>query len=196
MYVLFFILYTLSNEYQHADKATKEQPPDLPEFGGLPEPKPRGRTGPHPAIETTPSVPAASSDLTSITPLLMTVIVKQAMDMISASGSHRQHSASPSRRRRSASPRSSPPPSSPIPSNDSELHEFLLALLAKKGIDFTSFEEALAAEEYSPGILAAVPVQELCELTRSPKGRVMKMQQFSISWSAKIEKRVGRRRHT
>ena len=71
-----------------------------------------------------------------------------------------------------------------------------MALLAKKDIDFTFLEELLAAEKYSPGILMAIPVQKLCKITYILKGHVMKMQQFSVLWSAKIEKKTRRHHHT
>ena len=67
-----------------------------------------------------------------------------------------------------------------------------MALLAKKDIDFIFLEELLAAEKYSPGILMAIPVQKLCKITCVPKGHVMKMQQFSVLWSTKIEKKIRR----
>lgn len=131
----------------------------------------------------------------------MTVVAKQAMDMIAGPSRRRSYSPSTPRHsrrsrsrrrhsRRSTSPRSSPPPPpSPIPAKANELHECLVALRNQEDIDLLQHEEALAAEDYTPDVLSLVSVNDLCDLTGAVKGRVLKLQRFAAKWCAVLEKK-------
>lgn len=116
--------------------------------------------------------------MADIAPVLMTVVAKQAMDLMAGPSSRRRRSYSPHtprrsyhsrspvrRRRRSASPRSSPVSQSPIPAKSNELHACLVALRAEEDIDMLCHEDALAAEDFTPDVLSMVSVKDLCDLT-------------------------------
>lgn len=138
----------------------------------------------------------------------MTVVAKQAIDMMAGPSRrrsyspqtprHTRRSRSPSRRHHrhdhSTSPRSSPPPSSPIPSKASELHSCLVALRDQEDVDLLHIEDALAAEDYTPDVLSMVTAKELSEVTGVTKGRVLKLQRFTEKWCAVLEKKKKYRR--
>lgn len=132
----------------------------------------------------------------------MSVVTKQAIDMMASTSRRRsvsprtprrsRRSRSPSHRRHrrhSISPRSSPLPSSPIPPKAHELHSCLIALREQEEIDLLHIEDTLAADDYTPDVLAMVSAKELSEVTGVAKGRVLKLQRFAEKWSALLEKK-------
>ena len=82
----------------------------------------------------------------------------------------------------------SSPPMSPS-SSDNELHQFLVALLAKKHVDLLDAEEKLAADDYTPDILHAADLARLKELTGATDGKIIKMQVFAREWSKRKEEK-------
>lgn len=134
--------------------------------------------------------------MADIAPVLMTVVAKQAMDMMTRSSS-RRYSTSPStprrnHHRRSPSPRS-PYVAGPLPDKGAELHMCLVDMQHMEGIDLLQYEDALATEDFTPDILSMVAVKDLCELTGAVKGRMLKLQRFADKWTAALEKKRGRR---
>lgn len=200
--------------YQAAGRATIYEPPadDKVNFVPIPDSKPRGRTGPRPANE--PIAAPATSAIADLAPVLMSVVTKQAIDMMASSSRRRsvsphtprrprrysvsphtpcrsRRSRSPSRRHRrhSASPRSSPAPSSPIPPKAQELRSCLVALRDQEEIDLLHIEDTLAADDYTPDVLSMVSAKELSDVTGVAKGRILKLQRFAEKWSALLEKK-------
>ncbi|RDX47813.1 hypothetical protein OH76DRAFT_1419438 [Lentinus brumalis] len=81
------------------------------------------------------------------------------------------------------------PPSSPLPARDQEIHQFLVALLAKRDVDLLSCEAALTAQDFTPDILPDVALARLVEVTGAVEGRLMKMQQFAKDWVARQQEK-------
>lgn len=84
-------------------------------------------------------------------------------------------------------------PCSPLPPHDDELHQFLVALLAKKGVDLLSCETELIALDLTPDILPNVPLARLIEITGAVEGKLLKLQVFAKEWFLRQEaKRCAR----
>jgi hypothetical protein len=63
----------------------------------------------------------------------------------------------------------------------------LADLLREKKVDFTAFEPAFDAKEYTPDILPDISTQSLMALTGAPEGRVAKLIKFAVKWNKRLE---------
>lgn len=87
-------------------------------------------------------------------------------------------------------------PSSPPTAPDSELHVCLEQLFVEKQVDFRgeAAGDALAALDFSPEVIASLPIQRLCEVTNLNEGRAHKLRLFCKSWSTAQDQKRARRR--
>ncbi len=183
-----FVACDLSSS-QAAGEATKYIPLNNSDFDGVVGPKPCGTLGPHSAAAPPVGDPTQAL-LLGLVPLFTALAGQQ---LVSA------HTAGPSVFSLDNPPHTPArvsqcsPPSSPLQPDDNELHQFLVALLAKKDIDLLACESQLAALDFTPDILPVVKVSQLKEVTGATDGKVIKMQLFAKEWTKRQEEK--RRAH-
>lgn len=174
---------------QHAGEETIREPPSSFNFGSATARRTvqaRGRTG-YVAHQAAPA-----TDRDSATTLLLTALASK---MLRSPTRTSQAAYAPSSPIRASG--SSDIPSSPPTAPDSELHVCLEQLLIEKQVDFRGevAGDALAALDFSPDVIAGVPIVRLCEITNLNEGRARKLQLFCKSWSmAQDQKRVRRQK--
>ncbi|KAI0794060.1 hypothetical protein C8Q74DRAFT_1365587 [Fomes fomentarius] len=172
-----------------AGEATKYIPPNNSDFDGVVGPKPRGTLGPHSAAA--PSVGDPTQALLLGLMPLFTALAGQQLVSAHTAGPSVFSLGNPPRTPAHVSQRS--PLSSPLQPDDNELHQFLVALLAKKDIDLLACESQLAALDFTPDILPVVEVSQLKEVTGATDGKLIKMQLFAKEWTKRQEEK--RRAH-
>ncbi|KAI0713715.1 hypothetical protein C8Q76DRAFT_796649 [Earliella scabrosa] len=127
-----------------AGEATKLHPPNNRDFDGLLGPTPRGTSGPH-------AVPPATTTGTDLTQAILIGLLPVLSGLAGQqlASAHAANVSSMSTSSRLQDDVYSSPPMS-LSSSDDELHQFLVALLAKKHVDLLDSEEKLAADDYTP----------------------------------------------
>lgn len=146
--------------------------------------KARGRAGPHTAphmfMPPAPSMPGDPHSMYYMPPPYNPWLAYAPPPLAYSSGYMPQ---TPSRRQYRT------PPTSPLPPRAEEIHQFLVALLAKRDVDLLSCEAALTAQDFTPDILPDVTLARLIEVTGAVEGRVMKMRQFAKEWVARQQEK-------
>ncbi|KAJ7715686.1 hypothetical protein B0H16DRAFT_1741745 [Mycena metata] len=148
--------------------------------------KPRGRTGPHPAMHlaSTSSSETANLLLTTMVPMVAMMAQNMTTKFSAAPGVPRAVSRSPVRM-------SSPPPAI-------DLEVFMDAFGRAKKISAVRTDAAktqLKESSYTPDILSesSVTSERLGELTGFAEGEVHQLKKFARQWTSKVEgKRVRR----
>ncbi|KAJ6574549.1 hypothetical protein B0H19DRAFT_1371553 [Mycena capillaripes] len=155
--------------------------------GSTSKPKPRGRTGPSPAVQ-----PVATSSNDTANLLLATLGPVMAMMAQNMGVSTRTPANLP------VAARSPERASSPPPDVDNELEVFMELFRVAKKIPSSVIVDAIARlrpGQYSPDVLCepSVTTERLGELTGLAEGQVHQLKKFARQWSGKIEGKRARR---
>lgn len=200
-------LYSRSIPFQAAHETSKYIPPNHAAFDGardgrLNPKRPRGRTGPRPALPAEASAPDSQAGLM---PLLTTLLTQQVLERLNPTATNQNDKTPPStpkKRRNTTShhpispcpkrPRPQLPirPTSPLPDPANELHSFLLALRKARTIDLLAYEKALSDLEFTPDILPEVSALRLVQIFGGTEGRALKVRAYANVWYEELtEKR-------
>ena len=199
-----FLVYS-TTEYckKGAGDATKEIPPNCPEFeecfnnsGSLP--RAHGRTGPNPAVTAIPdpgstvSTSSLGIDTSTINALLTAVLVPT-LTQLAKNSTPRTSSPSVPAAPITAVPAATAPSTSyrpPLPCRPDwspsshpetcdEITNFLAAFAYKYDININGCAKVLAEYDWTPDVLFEVPLARLVEVLVMREGSVMKMQRFA-----------------
>lgn len=167
---------------QHANDATKHEPPNAIEFDGVRDGrvvavKPRGRSGPGAA--STDNATSAML-IAAMVPLLTSLVDCNSVAVAAPSSGPSMSATAASSLKR---------PLSPASDIGNELNDCLRAFKDAKGINFMSHKDILLSLDLTPDILPDVPVTRLCQITGAVEGRIMKFQAFCKAWNARNDEK-------
>lgn len=149
--------------------------------------KPRGRTGPHVAVQPAPAQ-TSNSDvlLAAMIPFLTTMATNASAMVTPMRKSTAPEPMTPTKVRVT---KMIPVPRSPVPNHGDELHQFLLDLVQARKIDILDKEAALNALDLTPDIIPDIPLTRFCDLTGLVEGGALKAQKYCREWYARLEEK-------